>query len=78
MLFVFSSAILRAKLVSRFSAMNQLALQEAWLAAPAGNLCPWQQARALALRDASRELHDGRAQLQWIADRVEKATTSPK
>ena len=47
-------------------------LSALWLSAPPGRLSPWQQARALALRDASREIHGGRSQLQWIADRVEK------
>ena len=35
-------------------------LKELWLTAPAGRLSPWEQARALALRDVYRELHDGR------------------
>ena len=48
------------------------ALRDLWLAAPHGRLCPWQQARALALREASRELHKGHTQLEWIAARVEK------
>ena len=48
------------------------ALRDLWLAAPHGRLCPWQQARALALREASRELHKNRIQLEWIAARVEK------
>ena len=52
--------------------MSQSALRDAWLSAPAGRLCPWQQARALALREASRTLHNGRTNLKWIASRVEK------
>ena len=57
--------------------MSQAALCEAWLSAPAGRMSAWQQAKALALREASRELHKGRAQLEWIADRVEKVATAP-
>ena len=30
-----------------------MSLRDLWLAAPPGRLCPWQQARALALREAS-------------------------
>ena len=47
-------------------------LKELWLTAPAGRLSPWEQARALALRDVYRELHDGRTSLPWIASRVKK------
>ena len=43
-----------------------------WLHAQDGRLCAWEQAKALALREVSRELH-GRTQLEWIAARVEKA-----
>ena len=35
-------------------------LKELWLTAATGRLIPWEQARALALRDVYRELHDGR------------------
>ena len=38
-----------------------MALRDAWLHAPVGRLSAWQQARALALREVSRELHAGRA-----------------
>ena len=48
-----------------------MALREAWLSAPEGRLCPWQQARALALREASAEIH-GAPWLPWIAERLEK------
>ena len=57
--------------------MSQAALCEAWMSAPAGRMSAWQQAKALGLREASRELHKGRAQLMWIADRVEKVATAP-
>ena len=52
--------------------MAQGQLRDLWLQAPAGRLSAWEQAKALALREASRELH-GRTQLAWIAARVEKA-----
>ena len=52
--------------------MTQAILRDAWHSAPEGRMSAWQQARALGLREASRELHNGRAQLAWIADRVEK------
>ena len=51
---------------SCFSDPN-MALREAWLSAPEGRLCPWQQARALALREASAEIH-GAPWLPWIAE----------
>ena len=56
--------------------MPQAALRDLWLSAPAGRMSAWQQAKALGLREASRELHKGRAQLEWIADRVEKVATA--
>ena len=46
-----------------------MALREAWLSAQEGRLCAWQQARALALREASTEIH-GAPWLPWIAERV--------
>ena len=49
-----------------------VAFRSLWLSAPHGRLSPWQQARALALREASRELHSGRTQLEWVAARVKK------
>ena len=51
--------------------MAQELLRESWLRGQHGRLCAWEQAKALALREASRELH-GRTQLAWIAARVEK------
>ena len=52
-------------------AMAQEQLRDVWLHAQHGRLSAWEQAKALALREASRELH-GRT-LAWIAARVEKA-----
>ena len=48
------------------------ALRQLWLSAPPGRMSPWQQARALALREVSREPHVGRTQLERVAARVEK------
>ena len=60
--------------VVRMASTNNTHLRNLWLSAPHGRLSPWQQARALALRDVSRELHAGRTQLEWIAVRVEKVS----
>ena len=43
-----------------------------WISAPEGRLTPWQQARALALREASTEIHNGTPKLDWIAERLTK------
>ena len=51
--------------------MAQELLRDSWLRGQHGRLCAWEQAKALALREASRELH-GRTQLAWIAARLEK------
>ena len=52
-------------------AMAQEQLRGVWLRAQHGRLCAWEQAKALALREVSREIH-GRTQLEWIAARVER------
>ena len=60
-------------LPDRFPASDMVAsthLQALWLRAPDGCLSPWQQARALAFREASRELHGGKDMLDWIARRL--------
>ena len=46
--------------------MAQEQLRDVWLHAQHGRLSAWEQAKALALREVSRELH-GRTQLAWIA-----------
>ena len=46
--------------VVRMASTNNTHLRNLWLSAPHGRLSPWQQARALALREVSRELHAGR------------------
>ena len=35
-------------------------------------MCPWEQAKALGLREASKVVHNGKANLPWIAERVNK------
>ena len=53
-------------------AMDQEGLRAFWLHAQDGRICPWEQAKALGLREASRELHKGKTNLLWIAARVTK------
>ena len=45
--------------VFSMTSVNNSNLRSLWLVAPHGRLSPWQQARALALRKASRELTRG-------------------
>ena len=53
--------------------MDQEQLRAYWRNAPVGRLCPWEQAKALALREVSAELNDGElTTLPWIAARVTK------
>ena len=44
-----------------------------WLSGPPGRMSPWNQALALAMREASKEVHNGIVNLPWIAKRVTKA-----
>ena len=43
-----------------------------WLAAAPGTLCAWEQAKALAYREASKELHNGKVKLAWVASKLTK------
>ena len=52
--------------------MDQETLRNFWRSAPEGRLCPWEQAKALGLREASKVVHNGKANLPWIAERVNK------
>ena len=52
--------------------LSQDVLREVWRGGQANRMCPWEQARALALREASREIHGGRANVEWVAARVVK------
>ena len=47
-------------------------LRKLWHTATPGRLTPWQQARALALRDVSREEYGGHVCVSWIASKVQK------
>ena len=50
----------------------QARLQTYWHAAAAGRLCPWEQAKALAFREASQEIHNGSVKLDWVASKLTK------
>ena len=52
--------------------MDQETLRRAWLDAPANRLCAWEVAKALGLREASKEIHIGNVSLPWIAARATK------
>ena len=52
--------------------MDQAALRKYWLGAPVGRLSPWEQAKALGLREAYKELRDGEVNVAWVAARVNK------
>ena len=53
--------------------MDQAGLRKYWLSAPEGRLTPWEQAKALGLREAYKELHNGEVNVAWVAARVHKA-----
>ena len=52
--------------------MSQDDVRSLWLDEQHGRLSAWEQAKALGLREASREIHDGKSQLEWVAARVTK------
>ena len=52
--------------------IDQHTLRGLWHAAPVGRLSPWETAKALGLREASKELHGGTGNLPWIAARLSK------
>ena len=47
-------------------------LRKLWHTAAPGRLAPWQQARALALRDVSRDEYGGHVCVSWIAAKLRK------
>ena len=53
-------------------AKKQQLLKDLWLSAIPGHLSPWQQAKALALREVNMELHGGKVHLSWICARLTK------
>ena len=54
------------------SHISQERLQTYWHAATPGTLCAWEQAKALAFREASKEIHNGKVKLAWVASKVTK------
>ena len=52
--------------------MTQDVMRSLWLGEQHGRLSAWEQAKALGLREASKEIHTGRTRLEWIAARVTK------
>ena len=55
---------------------SQEELRSLWLSAPPGRLCPWEQARALGLREASKLIFDGEVNQTWIAGKLAKTDGS--
>ena len=39
--------------------MDEEQMRAYWRSAPAGRLCPWEQAKALALREVGKKLNEG-------------------
>ena len=54
------------------SPITQEQLRAFWLEAQDGRLCPWEQAKALGLRQAAKEVFDEDDWLGWVAERVSK------
>ena len=50
-------------------AAAQDVLREACHGGQTDRMSPWEQARALALREASREIYDGQVKVPWVAAR---------
>lgn len=51
---------------------SQAECKQFWLDAPKNRLCAWEVAKALGLREASKEIHGGHGRLPWIAARLTK------
>ena len=47
-------------------------LRKCWLSSSLGHLSKWEQAKALGLREASKEIHGGQANVPWICARLVK------
>ena len=47
-------------------------LRNFWLTSPPDRLSPWEQAKALGLREASKEIHRGKPNVPWICARLVK------
>ena len=52
--------------------MSQDTLRALWRTSAPGRLTPWQQARALAFREASRQIYGGHVAMNWIARFLKK------
>jgi len=52
--------------------MTQAELMRSWLHAPENRLCAWEVAKALGLREVSKEIHGDKGSLPWIAARLTK------
>ena len=53
-------------------AMSQEDLYQLWHGGQDGRLSAWQVARALGLREGSKEIHGGQVNLPWVAQRLTK------
>ena len=51
---------------------DQETLRKLWRDAPEGRLCAWEVAKAIGLREASKEIHSGAPNLPRIAERLTK------
>lgn len=58
-------------------ALSQTALKDLWEGGQKDRLGPWEQARALAFREASKELHGGEVNVPWVCARVQKNDGTP-
>ena len=52
--------------------LSQDALRRLWHGGQEGRLSAWEVAKALGLREASKELHDWTLNLPWVAQRLKK------
>ena len=53
-------------------------LQAFWHTSAPDRLTPWQQALALGLREASKELNGGHVAINWIASKLRKTDSTGK
>ena len=67
-----SAQVVTCILAWKFSTMTQAELMHSWLNAPENRLCAWEVAKALGLREASKEIHGDKGRLPWIAARLTK------
>ena len=52
--------------------LSQASLKDLWKGGQSDRLCACQQDKALAVRDASKELHGGEVNIPWVCARVKK------